>query len=114
MNFYLIYFIAGIAIEYPILRYFLKDKMSEKDLVLLSVSLNAFTHPLIIYVLPLGYLSYITGLFISETAVILVEGVFISEVVDTGTKESMKASLAANVGSWQLAPIIIWLYNMVP
>jgi hypothetical protein len=114
MTLYIEQFLIGIALEAPVLYYFLRDRDLE-DVLAATLALNTVTHPLLLYVVPLIEVNYILSLFVSEIAVIAVEMYLLSFLFEQGSRRTFfKASILANLASWQLAPFLLYLLSLLP
>lgn len=114
MMLYIEQFLIGIALEAPVLYYFFREKGLE-DILAATLALNTVTHPLLLYVVPLIEVNYLLSLFASEIAVIAVEMYLLGFLFEQSSRRTfVKASVLANLASWQLAPFLLYLLSLLP
>lgn len=110
---YIIQFLVGLVLEAPVLYYFFKQE-GVKEVLLATLALNTVTHPLLIFVLPMIQANYILMLLASEISVIAVEAYLMSFLFEENSgKTFVKASILANIVSWQFAPLLLYVFSLL-
>jgi len=83
------------------------------DVFPVAVAVNMFSHPLLVYVIPGLDMGYLVALLVSELFIVLGEGVLLSEAFSVDRFIGLKASLFANLVSWQFAPFLVHVLGVV-
>ncbi|MFB6114689.1 MAG: hypothetical protein ABEK04_00210 [Candidatus Nanohalobium sp.] len=112
---YITQFLIGLLLEFTVLHFFLDiEGLEAKELAVIVLAFNMVTHPLLIYVIPLIKINYILSLAISEIAVMAVEAYLLTLVfAKIPQRKALKASILANLASWQLAPFLVFAVHAV-
>ncbi|MFB6181196.1 MAG: hypothetical protein ABEJ93_04940 [Candidatus Nanohalobium sp.] len=109
---YLVKFLAGLTLEFIVLYVFFQERKVSK-IFTAALAVNTATHLVLTFVVPLAGLNYLLSLILSETAVILVEAWFLTQLFSSTGRKSFAASLTANLASWQFTPFILFLLTQL-
>jgi hypothetical protein len=108
---YLYIFLQTTLIELPFYWFFLRAHLSLKKLVLVVLAINACTHPLVFFGLMALPLAPVVKIAISESFAPAFEAWALVYFLRVPWRQALKASIVANLASWQLGPIVTyWLY----
>lgn len=114
MMLYITQFLVGLMLEAPVIYYFFRNEGLENVLVA-TLALNTVTHPLLIFVAPMIQINYVLSLFLSEIAVIAVEMYLLGFLFEQRPRKTfVKASVLANLASWQFAPFLLYAVSLLP
>ena len=109
---YLLLFGFTYLFETPIYYFFLRRQFTLKKIAFISLALNLFTHPLVIYAVP-AWMSKVGGhegqaILIGETFAPLAEYLMLALIFRVPHRQAFFASLCANLFSWLVGGWLVW------
>ena len=107
---YFYIFFQSNLLEVPFYYFFLKKNNSFLKILTLTTAINSLTHPIVFFGLMNLKNSYLQNILVAETFAILTEALFFYFVLNLNFKRAFSGSFIANLVSWQVAPLITYLW----
>ena len=107
MNFEYVYtFMQSNLLEVPVYWLFYRKRLGIGRTLLLVTLANAVTHPLVFFGFMGSRLSFLTSIVLAEIFAVVAETLLDRTFAQIPLGLAFVAALAANLFSWQLAPIL--------
>lgn len=106
---YFYLFLRSSTLEVPVYCIFYRRRHSLLATFLLVTLSNAFTHSFIFFGFMTGPFTYLMGTLLSEVFAIAVEATLHWYFGKIPLRTTLKASIAANLLSWQVGPMISYM-----
>jgi hypothetical protein len=105
---YVYIFLQSSTIEVFVYFLFYRGLKSFGSTFVLTTLANTITHPIVFFLIMASRLSYLEAILLAEGFAFVAETFLHSYFGKIPLKTTWKASLTANLVSWQLAPIITY------
>lgn len=108
--FYVYVFLQSNLLEVPFYFLFFRKRVKALEALVVVTAINSITHPLVFFAFMNMKQTYLFNILVSEIFAVAVESFFFLRVLKIGFFKAFAAALVANLASWQLAPILTYLF----
>ena len=107
---YLYTFLQSSCLEVPIYFLFYRKQLTLSQTFLVVTLANSVTHPLVFFGFMGSGLSYLTSVMAAESFAVIGETFLLGGATKIQYRTTFIASLTANLFSWQVAPVLTYLF----
>lgn len=101
-------FIQSNLIECAVYGLFYRDRLSWSRASLLTTLANSITHPIVFFGFMSAHFTYLSSILLAETFAVVAETFLHARFGRLPWALAFRASLTANLTSWQIAPILTY------